>query len=162
MRLTIVILSVSICIGCFNATTKKNALEGQKMPSFNILLMDSTSQINTGLIPEGKPIVFYFFSPDCPFCKKQTMEIVDNIEHLKGVYFYFLSFYSFDQIKEYYDKYKLKRFSNIMVGQDYEFFFGTYFKGKSAPYLAIYNENKILKHVFVGVMNVKKIKELTN
>jgi peroxiredoxin len=145
---------------CDNKSAVKSEYEGKLLPSFNLLLMDSTTKINTKNIPTGQPIVLFFFSPICPYCRAQTEEIVDNMNTFTNVKFYFLSIFPLEQIKKYYDHYDLQKYHNITVGQDYDIYFGKYFKASGVPYTAIYDKNKKLTQLFIGKMPVSEMKKL--
>ncbi|MGF6850207.1 thiol-disulfide isomerase/thioredoxin [Chitinophaga sp. W3I9] len=132
--------------------------ENQLLPTFNIILADSsTTNINTDNIPVGKPIVLFYFSPYCPFCKMEMKEIVKNINRLGNIEFYILTPYSFTEMKNFYDEFDLKRFNNIKTGIDNQLFIGKYFNTVSIPYIAIYGQDKRLNGAFVGNVNSDQI-----
>jgi thiol-disulfide isomerase/thioredoxin len=145
---------------CYNKVEIKTDKIGKVMPSFNLLLMDNTSQFNTKAIPKGQPIVFFYFTPKCPFCRAQTREIIADLKSHNNIQFYFFSSFPFKQIKSYYDYYQLNKYPNIIVGQDYGSFFENYFEVQSVPYFAIYSTDKRLKQVLVGKFPTNKIKQI--
>ena len=147
--------------GCFGRQpTVITGMEGKPLPSFNLLLMDSSTLFNTKNIPSDKPIVFFFFSPTCPYCRAQTEEMIDNIKSLSTIQFYMLSSFPFDDIKKYDEHYQLKKYSNITVGQDYNFYVSNYFKAPGIPYMAIYNKEKKLKQVLMGNVGTDLIRDI--
>ena len=152
---------LSILLGCSNTSDSslKTGLEGKTIPVFNMLLMDSSHQMNTGKIPAGKPVVFLLVSPFCPYCRALTKDIVDHMQSLDGIQFYVISSFPLDQIRGYYGEFKLDNYPNITVGQDYATVFQNYFKASAVPYVAIYGEEKKLRKVFVGKININLIKE---
>ena len=77
--------------GCFGKKPEKTGKEGKPLPEFNILLTDSTTWLSTRNIPLGKPIAFFYFSPNCSYCRAQTQEIVEETEELKDIQFYFVT-----------------------------------------------------------------------
>lgn len=135
--------------------------EGQPLPSFDLLLMDSITRLNTESIPVGKPIVLFLFSPDCPYCRAQTEEMTKNIKALSNIQVYLLSNFPFSTIKGYYHKYNLKTYPNITVVQDYDAYFANYYKVPGVPFIAIYNKEKKLKLVLLGEVDAGTIKELS-
>jgi len=130
------------------------------MPSFNLLLMDSSSRLNTNSIPIGQPTIFLFFDPACPFCQALTKEITNNIKSFSNTQFYFLSPYPFKQIKSYYTYYKIDKYPNITFGRDYDYFFANYYKANRVPYIAIYGKNKRLKKIIIGTTSTDVIKKI--
>lgn len=148
--------------GCFGKQpTITTGLEGKLMPNFNLLLMDSTTRINTGSIPTGKPVVLFLFSPFCPYCRAQTEEIIHHRESLGDVRLYMISAFHFTTIKSFYDHYQLNKFPNITLGWDDSASFNKYFHAQYIPYLAIYDKDKRLKQVIVGNVRTKEITDVT-
>jgi thiol-disulfide isomerase/thioredoxin len=129
-------------------STIVTGLEGKKMPSFNLLLMDSVTHLNTTNIAQGTPTVLFYFSPYCPYCKAQAKDIIKNINSVSNIRFYLLSNFPFPDVKKYYSA--LKKYSNITVTQDLDNFFGDYFHTPGVPFIAIYDKNKNLKKAFIG------------
>lgn len=147
--------------GCMNhRSSEKTGLEGKLLPQFNLILMDSTTILNTKDIPLGKPVVVYLFSPVCPFCKVQTKELIDNIGSLKGIHFYMLSSFPFSEVKKYYADFHLDRYENITVALDTALFYKNYIKAVGMPYLAIYGRDKHLKQARLGQMSIAKIRDI--
>jgi thiol-disulfide isomerase/thioredoxin len=148
-------------LGCICCKTKvKTGLEGKNMPSFNLLLMDSTTKLNTNKIPRGEPIVLFYFSPLCPYCRAQTEEMIRNINSLSNIRFVMISNFPFRLIKGYYDHYELVKYPNITVGQDFEVYFNNYFQPKGVPYIAIYDSNKKLQQAILGKVRTNLLKDI--
>ena len=146
--------------GCFIRSREKSDLEGKILPAFNLLLTDSLTVLNTGNIPTGKPIVLFYFSPDCPYCRAEITEITDNVKKLKDIQFYIFTPVSFRGLKQFYERYQLKNYSNLTVGQDYSFYFSRYFKPRGIPCLAIYDTSKLLKQIIIGKTTPSDIKNI--
>ena len=144
-------------ISCIERKPIITGHEGQSLPSFNLLLPDSSTYFNTASIPEGQPVVLFYISPRCPYCRAQMEDIVDNIESMKDVQFYVFTPYPFREMKGFYKHYGLDKYPNISMGRDYTNFFGKYFETTIAPYTAIYKKDKTLKNAFKGKINTKQI-----
>jgi thiol-disulfide isomerase/thioredoxin len=142
----------------FDACFSDN-MEHSDLPSFNLLLTDSTTIFNSSKIPEGKPIILLYFNPDCEHCQKETKDILDHIELFKNIQFYFVTNDQFDRLKLFESYYQLRKYPNIMLGRDYQFQFLKYYKNVVTPYLAIYDKRKQLRVVFGGGTNSKRIVE---
>jgi thiol-disulfide isomerase/thioredoxin len=145
---------------CENQPPLKIGLEGKPIPTFKLLLMDSSSTISTDKIATEKPFVLFSFNPHCPYCKAQTIEIIDNAESLSNINFFMLSSSPFKEIKEYYNHFKLTKYKNIIVGQDSANTFGRFYQVSGVPYIAVYNKNKLLKQVYMGRINSSQIKSV--
>lgn len=131
--------------------------ENMALPSFKILLADSLTTLNTANIPSGSPIVLFYFSPYCPFCEKEMKEIIDNIPKLKGIQFYLLTPYSFNEMKIFNTRYNLEKYDNIKIGIDTQSSFGIYFNTVNTPFIAIYGKDKKLNGAFIGNINTEQI-----
>jgi thiol-disulfide isomerase/thioredoxin len=150
-NLILIVLIINLC-SCAFRNREKNLL-----PFFNLLLIDSVTIFNTSQIPEGRPIVLMYFSPDCEHCQRETEELISNMDSLKNVEFYFVSYDPFDRLKIFNSHYKLSKFPNIILGRDYSFFLSKHFNVKVTPYLAIYNKYKQLNIVYAGKGEIHEI-----
>lgn len=160
MKLSVILILIGI-LGCSgNATVMITGMEGKPLPTFTLLLMDSLSRLNMNSIPKGKPVVLFLFSPNCPYCRAQTNELIANIESFKDVRLYMLSSASFGLIQDYYRYYQIAKYSNITLGRDYENYFGNYYKAMGVPFIAIYDKDKRLKQALIGQVGIHTIKNL--
>jgi thiol-disulfide isomerase/thioredoxin len=159
-KITIVLLMLYLC-GCKGRPPLHTGLEGKPIPSFNLLLIDSSTHLNTNTLPSGEPIVFFYFSPHCPFCRAQMQDIIDNSKNLKDIRFVLLTAGPYSELKSFYKHYDLSKYPNVTVGLDYDDFFGNYFKTSRVPYLALYDRDKKLKRVNLGKMYSDEIKTAT-
>ncbi|HMH21383.1 MAG TPA: thioredoxin-like domain-containing protein [Puia sp.] len=150
-----------VIFGGLSACALKTEEKGD-LPSFNLLLVDSTTVLNTSTIPDGKTISLLFFSPDCEHCQEETESIIKNMNSLKNVQFYFVTIDPFDRLKIFNQYYQLSQYTNIILGRDYTFSFPKYFDIKTTPFLAIYNKHKQLKVVLKGAFKVGRIIEEIN
>lgn len=137
----------------------KTGLEGTTLPSFSILSADSSTYFNTSRTL-GKPVVLFYFSPRCPYCRAQMGAIIKDITKLQDIQFYVFTTYPFDEMRSFYRHYGLTRYPNLKVGVDYKNFFESYFKVAGLPYTAIYNNHQRLREVFLGNLSAKQIKEV--
>src|SRR5579859_4295090 len=108
MKKAISIVFISLFVAC---TAHPKA--GELFPSFDILLTDSVTRLNTATIKEGDPIVLLYFSPDCEHCQKETESILRHMPAMKEVRFYFVTNDPFDRLKVFQGYYKLDRYPNI-------------------------------------------------
>lgn len=145
---------------CADQHSVKTGLEGKPIPSFKLLLSDSVSYFDTKEITAGKPTVFFYFSPYCPYCKAQMEEITKRIEILKDIQFCIFTAGSFMDMKRFYSHFQLNKYPNILAGIDQNYFFGNYFKPKGVPYIVIYGKDKILREAFIGNIEGNTIKKV--
>lgn len=134
-------------------TPQVTGKEGHLLPSFDIVLASRELNINTKDIPNGNPIVLFYFSPYCPFCEMEMKEIENNINRLKDINFYIITSYSYGEMDAFWTKSELRNYDNIKMGVDKDSFFTKYFNTTYIPYLAIYGRDRKLKGAFLGWMN---------
>lgn len=128
------------------------------LPAFQILMLDSSTQVNTFEAPKNKSVVLMFFSPDCDHCEITTKEIIDNIGEFKKTKIYMFSPMSLSMIRGFYDKMGLEKYKKqIIVGQENTGFFHSYYGTRYVPHIIIYNKDKKLVAAFEGDGNIKDI-----
>jgi hypothetical protein len=160
MKYIITLLVISL-FGCTDRQIVVSGLEGQRMPGFEMLLMDSTTVINSNDIPAGSPLVLFYLSPYCPYCKAQTEDLTAKMNELKGINIYILSSFPISEIKKYRDKFQLSKYANITVGKlNDDTLFTKYYKVSGVPYIAVYNKEKRLNEVMLGNVPIRDIKEV--
>lgn len=126
-------------------------LKYPKLPAFNLLLQDSATIFNTYNIPEGKPVLLYFFSPDCEHCELVLKSLLGKMDSLKAVQLYVFTPMSLSMLKPFAEKLHLKDYKNIkVVGKDYEFFFPMFYGAKYVPYLVVYDRKKQFVKMWEG------------
>jgi protein-disulfide isomerase len=158
----IFLFPILLLMACFEKQSPPliTGLEGMSMPTFNFLLLDSTTRVSARSLKPGKPIVMFYFSPYCPYCKAQTKDIIDHISSFKNIEILFVSNFPFSSIKTYYEHYQLRKYSNISIGIDYKDNISAYFKPPGVPYIAIYDKYKKLTKVYVGRVKMEEIKKI--
>ena len=135
---------------------------GAFFPSFEMLLADSTTRLNTSTIKEGQPIVLLYFSPDCEHCQKETESILQHMSAMKDAQFYFVTNDPFDRLKDFKGYYKLDKYPNIILGRDEQFFLLRHFKGIYPPYLVLYDRQKRQRAAYQGDTPVDTIISFVN
>lgn len=158
MKFHIALIFVSVLVGCYARVPEKTGLEGKPIPHFTMLFPDSTTYFNTEHISTNSPTVFVYFGPYCVYSRAQTQEIVDYIDKLKGIKFYFITTAGIREMNEFKKEFKLDKYSNIFVGNDYTHFFADYFEAGGVPFIAIYNNRGLLNAAFQGKVSPKQIK----
>jgi peroxiredoxin len=159
MKKILLFINVALLFGCFSKEPAKTGKEGKPMPDFNMLLMDSITSINSAKIPSDKPIVLFYFSPHCSYCKSQVKEIIEDMDQLKDIRFYFVSAYSLKEVKTFYNDYQLAKYPNITTGLDTAHSIAEYFEITGVPFLAIYGKNKLLNKSYYGKIYNSQIKK---
>ena len=156
----IILLFAAACMsGCFGqaAPAAEDALKGSAMPSFNLQMVDSTTWLNTKDIATGMPSVFLYYSPHCPYCRALLDDIIKTEPRLKDIHFYMVTHFSYAEMKDFYDEYKLDQYKNITAGRDTADFFAKYFTTPGFPYIAVYGADRKLNKTFIGTQDINDI-----
>jgi len=151
-----------IIILFFVASCGRRPGGGETLPSFNVLLADSTTNLNMGQVVKGSPIVLLYFSPDCEHCQKETEEILHHMDALKNARFYFVTNDPFDRLKIFNYHYKLEQYSAIVLGRDDQFFLLRHFKGVFPPYVVVYDKDKRQRAAWQGDTPIDTIISVVN
>jgi thiol-disulfide isomerase/thioredoxin len=152
---------IAFLTGCFGIESQKTGKEGKTLPSFSLLLTDSTTAINTRNINPEQPLIFIYFSPYCPYCKAQTKEIINNMDELKNIQFYFVTNFPMTSVKKFQKEFELAKYSNIHIGVDTSHFLSNYFEIRGTPYVAIYDKSKALKKSYMGKLYTSQLIKAT-
>lgn len=137
--------------------TMKTGMEGRLLPSFDILLPDSTTHLNTADIPAGKPLVLIIFSPYCTHCQQETKNIIGHIDKFSKAQLYFVTPFSYGEMKMYYNFFKLSKYSNVIMGTDLKGSFLPYFKAPGVPYTVVFDSKKRLKQVMSDRFDINEL-----
>jgi hypothetical protein len=135
----------------------KTGKEGSLLPTFDLLLVDSVTHLNTDNIPAGKPFIVFGFDPFCAHCQAETKDIAKHIDQLKDIHIYYVTPYAFRDMRGFYKYFKLADCPNITMGKDLKAVFFRYFKVSSIPYVAIYDSHKRLKEVIPHQADVQTL-----
>lgn len=158
----IIIIALSLSFsGCLQYPPPKTGLEGQKLPTFSMKLIDGKTDLNTDSIKSGKPFVILFFSPDCATCRVEIRDLIDHNTQMGDLKFYLLTNHPFNDLKKFSSEFHLNKYKNIIAGVDYKNYFASYLFITTVPYLAIYDKEKRLKQVMVGKTGYKAVKKIT-
>ncbi len=141
--------------------TVKDSLPYQKypkLPAFNLLLQDSATIFNTYNIPEGKPTLLVFFSPDCEHCELTIKALLGRLDSLKDVQLYLFTPMDLSMLKPFSAKLNLKAYKNIrVVGKDYQYFFPMFYGAKYVPYLVVYDRRKKFVKMWEGGAKMEEL-----
>lgn len=160
MKITFSFLLVIFIAGCFGRKPIKSNHEGESIPQFSLFLADSSTYFKTASLKGGKPVVFFYFGPGCPYCRAQMDDFIDNADKLKDIQIVLLTTSPFEEMKWFYEHYKLGMYHNMVVGVDYTNFFRGYFGTNGVPYLAVYGQDKKLREVFDGKVSVRQLRSV--
>lgn len=87
------------------------------IPAFPLTLVDGHSITKSDLKRNEKTMVF-IFSVDCDHCKHLTEEVLKNIDKFKKTQILMVTPFKVEQMKEYYDHYKIQNYPNIVMASE--------------------------------------------
>lgn len=157
MKHIIPLIIIILLSGCYSRNPDKTDLEGKPIPSFKILLTDSTTYLDTKDIQSGHPLVLFYYSPSCPYSRAQMEEMVENMSIMKKYQFLILTPAPFRQMKLFYSQFNLNKYKNVIVGLDNTKFISDYYKVTGVPFTIIFNDQKKMISAFTGKIYVKQI-----
>ena len=130
------------------------SLRKKGIPAFDLLKVDSASHFTKAdILPKHKTLIM-FFSPDCSHCQHQTEEMIAGIDSLKDVQIVMVTYQPFETMVAFNQKYELEKYSNIKLGRDINYFFPPFYKMKSLPHLALYDDKGVYIAGFEGNQKV--------
>ena len=126
------------------------------IPPFTLMKVDSSTFTKNSIAKNKKTLIVYF-SPECDHCRHQTDSILAKIDMLKNIQILMATYQPFEEMKEFYKKYRLSRYQNISIGRDVNFFFPPFYKITNLPYLILYNEKGKLVTTFEGITRIDTV-----
>jgi len=161
-KFTILGFTLAVCflsVAQNDSLPKAPYIRFPSVPPFKLLLTDSSSHFTKEDLSKKKSVLLILFSPDCDHCKHETEDIIKNIDAFKKVQIIMSTTLPFNKMQDFYNKYDLKRFDNIIVGKDVNYLLPVFYDIRNLPFLAFYNKKKELISVFSGELDINKVIE---
>ena len=117
------------------------------LPEFTVLKTDSL-YTNDKKIPDDKPVIIIYFSPECGHCQITAEEFSKRMKDMRKYFFVWVSYYPLPEIKEFAKKFSLQQFNNIIIGRDPNYIIPSYFRVKFTPFIAVYNKDHHLLQTY--------------
>lgn len=127
------------------------------IPAIKINTLPDSSLFTNENLKAYSPFVLMFFNPDCEHCQKETKELLAYKEELKGIQILMVSPAPYQEIKDFYQAYKLSSMPNIKLGQDINYKLGSIYQLKTYPSVFVYDKRGILAKAFVGNIGIPAI-----
>ncbi|MDP4129101.1 MAG: thioredoxin fold domain-containing protein [Bacteroidota bacterium] len=108
-------------------------------PPVRLLEVDSVHYLTKADIKKNRKILLMFFSPECEHCKHQIQDILADFSKFKDIEIVMATYQPFDEMKTFYNYYRIGDHPNIKIGRDEKFFLVPYYKIQNLPYLALYD-----------------------
>jgi thiol-disulfide isomerase/thioredoxin len=127
------------------------------IPAISVHTVPDSSIFTNKNLHTNTPFLLMFFSPDCDHCHKQTKELLAYKKELKGIQILLLSVAPYQEIKNFYDEFRLSAMPNLKVGQDINFKLGITYKVNTYPSIYVYDRKATLAKAFIGNKDVQAI-----
>ena len=151
---------VSFCAVSLHAQASFDTIPPYKkdnhIPPFKILKIDNTWFSNEQLPKKDYTIIIYF-APDCGHCQHEIKEIIKNYDKFSKVNFVWVSFKSLPEITEFYTKYEVAKYPNMIMGRDIDYKLPSFFRVKFTPFVAVYDKKGIFVKAFEGGAEMKDL-----
>ena len=129
------------------------------LPVFNIMTAPDSLKFTKDDLKKKKPTVIILFSPDCSHCQIVTKDLIEHIDLYKKAQIIMVSSLDFNNIKKFYEDYKIADHPNITMGRDGSYFLGSFYKITSFPSIFVYNKKGKFVKSFEGSVKMEKIAE---
>ncbi|MEP6726113.1 MAG: thioredoxin [Bacteroidota bacterium] len=129
------------------------------IPPFDLLRTDSSTHLTKADINVKHKTLIMFFSPDCTHCQHQTEDMLAAIDSLKDIQIVMATYQPFEEMVAFNQKYKIEKYSNIKLGRDIKYFFPPFYRMKSLPHLALYNDKGNYITSFEGNQKISTLLE---
>jgi thioredoxin-related protein len=161
MRVLIAILGL-LSLYSAQAQTPVNVPEAPYMknpgiPPFKLLKVDSLHFITKDDLKKNHKVLFIFFSPECDHCKHQMRDILADFSQFKDIEIVMATFQPFDEMKSFYNYFRIEDHPNILMGRDEKYMLPPFFRMQSLPFLALYDKKGQLITHFEGNQKVDTI-----
>jgi thioredoxin-related protein len=129
------------------------------LPPFRLLRIDSISYFSKADVPKNKPVLLMIFDPNCDHCQHETEDILKNIDSFKNIQIVMSTNASFELLKDFYNKYGLANYKNIVAGVEMQYFLVPFYDVKNLPYLAMYDKKGKLMTTHEGTTKIELVIE---
>ena len=166
MKYTLLAFVCSFFFLVSNAQTDSTKIPPYKryptLPPIQILLSDSSTMFTKAQIPQGKPVLFMIFSPDCSHCQHETEELKAHMDEMKDLEIVMITYHPIYMMKDFVANYGLAKYPNIVVGKDIYYITTGFFDIHNIPYLAMYDKKGKLIEGFEGSLPIPQVIKIMN
>ena len=136
-------------------------LQHKVIPPYKLTLPDGHTFTKDDLRKNTTTLVF-IFSVDCDHCKQLTEEMLQNIDKLKKVQILMVTPYKPEQMKQYYDQYKIKDYPNIIMASEPTRQIMYFYDMHYFPGLYVYNKKQAFVKGFEGTTKLDQLLPYVN
>ncbi|WP_315814459.1 peroxiredoxin family protein [Paraflavitalea speifideaquila] len=154
MKHFIVVLAIFLISSC--ESKDPVLLENNNIvPNVKLKSITDGTIVQVNEVSKGRELILFLFDPDCPFCNKQIVEILDNIERLKQFQICLITNADPEKTKNFYTSYSLDEYSNIDVLLDQDNRVATHYNIPGVPYILVYDKKMDFRKKIIGKEKLK-------
>ncbi len=113
----------------------------QKVPAFRMSLSNG-KLFHASSLPQGKPIIVIYFSPECDHCHILMKEWFKQAGNFRKASVAMITFLPLNSVTLFEKEYNTKQHSNIITGTEgTTFFVRNYYKVLDLPFVALHDKN---------------------
>jgi len=162
MKLVLTAILSLFFLFCAKAQTPNNVpdppyLKNPGIPPFRLLEVDSVHFITKDNLKKNHKVLIMFFSPECDHCKHQMKDILADFNKFKDIEIVMATFQPFDEMKSFYNYFRIGDHPSIMIGRDEKYMLPPYYRMQSLPCLALYDKKGQFIKKFEGNQQVDTI-----
>ena len=132
---------VVMTLVCMSTLTVHAQGKAAKLPPFTIKQADG-SLYKAENLPHGKPVLLFYFSPDCDHCVTLMNDFFKKTEAFKKASIVMITYLPVERVVQFNDEHKTKRFSNLVIGTEgFSFFVRNYYHLMEMPFAALHDKN---------------------
>ena len=113
----------------------------QKVPAFRMSLSNG-KLFHASSLPQGKPIIIIYFSPECDHCHVLMKEWFKQAGNFRKASVAMITFLPLNSVALFEKEYNTRQHSNIITGTEgTAFFVRNYYKVLDLPFVALHDKN---------------------
>ena len=131
----------ALLFGFFFCSSLDSWAQSNKVPPFR-MTQSNGKLFNATNLPQGKPIMIIYFSPDCDHCQVMMKNWFKKVNDFKKASVAMITFLPIDKVMTFEKDFKVKQYPNIIVGTEgLSFFVRNYYQIMDMPFAALYDKN---------------------
>ena len=158
-----------LCVCCLPFLSQAQST-GQKQPPYKQypiipafpLTLPTGQVITKNDLKKNTNTLIFVFSVECDHCKQLTEEMLKNIQKLKKTQIVMITPFKVEQMKEYYNQYKIADYSNIIMASEPTRQIMYFYDMKYFPGVFVYNKKQQFVKGFEGTVKLDQLLEYLN
>lgn len=122
---------------------------GKLIPNFKFTDI-SGKAVTPANLPLGKPVIVFYFDPDCDHCQLESKWVSEQKQLFKGITLLFVSWGEMDALKAFPEKHLPGVTGNLYITKDEEYRFDEYFGYSEVLSIYVYNSKWVRTASFKG------------